>query len=285
MDIRAYCLKHCPGLDAAIQKQNHLEAVHQLREFAFKLVPWSSHGIRSEALCGKRPWEIDFQDLVQLIIQREIGLLCGGAAHFLNKLYQCFGYDSIQYSIGNKEGYNHAAVLVGVCDLSKKAHVLVFEDPTRNQSFHLQGDASLEGYHFLNVVGALRDERPDDVCSTGSADALRTVVYPAETRAEFLTWFYHLSGTGGFRYEETPQSHTKIVTFEKPAEGFRHRSKDFPEAVEYLSRVLKRAPSRCSLDEYLRFPLFRTSFKSSEYETQAKQWLDPLRDATECRYA
>lgn len=89
-----------------------MQQVNYLRTFAYTEADLGFGEVNTEQMFGQQP--LTLGQYYYLFHNDLAGVYCGGAAQFLNLLYQHFGFESCIYDMGGNNGNSHMSTLVKV---------------------------------------------------------------------------------------------------------------------------------------------------------------------------
>ena len=171
---------------AAFSKETReFERVGLLRQWVAETADWAGDVCRLDEEAGFRFFERDAPDLFAAFLDDRGGVLCGGRAWALRRLYDMLGYEAYTYDMGVPGATTHTVVLVRVTH--GDARVLTVQDPTYDVTFTRADGAPLD---FIEMLTLLKKRRLDDVRAlegkAGESDFLAPAGYVVPGNSPFL---------------------------------------------------------------------------------------------------
>ncbi|MHC4697377.1 MAG: hypothetical protein ACYTFA_11590 [Planctomycetota bacterium] len=269
-------LQQVHGLVDAFEREDHRASLAMLRDYVYRTVVWSNDGLRLNHYCGGDLRRLTLEEIVRLFEAREIGVLCGGTAVFLAKVYEQFGYHASWFDYGIPGVSTHVVTVVTVPTECGPRPVI--QDATFNSTPALSGTADPSFFDVLQCVAA---GRADGIALNKGAVQPRTVCF-----------------------SDTPQGHANIAEYtdagillEKPVRiisglsgsGLFYARGDLDFHTSYLrrnggpirarlSKELDKPENKCNVLELMLFPLQLPVFKDTKLRERTQELVQLFND-------
>ncbi len=164
-------IKEVPELRQSLSDKEHIKTTTLLREYVYNHIVWSNDGLQLHNYCDGNVSNLSVSQINFLFNTREIGVLCGGVATYLSKIYELFGYHSSIYNYGIPDISTHVTTVVTVP--VNGVMEIVVHDATFNLSYVIQktGDRS-----FINIMNLLIEGRNKDI-EIKKGDVKEKIIY------------------------------------------------------------------------------------------------------------
>ncbi len=169
--------------------------VDAIRQYAYESHVWSNDGLNLGAYCQNDLDELPVQQIDALFGAREIGVLCGGVATFLAKLYRLLDYDASTYNYGISAELTHVTTVVIVPIEGRQE--LIIEDATFNLTYRVQNGPR----DLREVFAAIMKGRFEEVCLEKGVQKARSA-YFSESKGVASQAFEYYRNNGVIRGEK-----------------------------------------------------------------------------------
>lgn len=165
--IRERIVSETTGLAAALSAKREVEIIRLLRRWAAANIDLNEKGTSYWLKLDRNNRTLG--NMLYLFDQNLLGVYCGDASRFLQKIYTLFGFESIFYDSGVyfrdpdfidlNEGYTHVIILVLIIHENKE--LWVAEDVLFDTEYRLPGEEVSDFAKVLAEIGSSPHRRID----------------------------------------------------------------------------------------------------------------------------
>lgn len=285
-ELRSHILTEIPFLAKALNEYDHFLATTLLRDYAYRHHVWSNDGLNLKLFCGIQC------DLMQLAVPqiqflfacREIGVLCGGVAIYLAKLFQLFGYDASIFNYGIPEASTHVTTVVALPTAND--YELVIQDATFNFTYHVQDTGERD---LLRVVQRIMDGKSETI-GIIKGKIMERMIHFGNNNDVMKEALQYYKENNVLLEDPVPCSSLLTNTMITLARGdldfhtsyLRRRQ---IQVLKALSEKLNVTQDRCNVLELMLFPLELPSFRATTLQSKIngiKAMLNSFRKPRKC---
>ena len=262
-EFKASVVKEMGSYEDAVRKQDFRLATDLIRAYVSRHILWSDDGLNINVFAKNGLEELPVEQIQFYFDSKEIGVTASGAALFLQKLYQLFGFDAATYEYGIPGICQHAHTLVLIPD--KNGVVIVAQDPVFNLSYAVPNN---ENRNFVDVLDSL---------SRGKANEIRVLQFPVREknvsllnddngRATMHKYIEEGLLNGTTVGNESGLTSTQIISAKADLSFSESYLKRFGSAIySTLATQMDKPATECNPLELIIFNLRRTQFKDDNF--------------------
>lgn len=152
MDLYNDILQKIGTIEGFIKNRNYLDISISLREYVYNNIIWGNDGLN---LSNYDYYNMNANEIFDLIQKGEISFLCGGTSIYLNKIYEMFGLKSEIYNFGINGVTTHVVTLVDINNIG-----IIIQDASFNFTYtDKEGNILV----FNELMKKIKDKKFDDI--------------------------------------------------------------------------------------------------------------------------
>jgi len=149
-ELKENIIEEVPGLSRSILSKDHLSVTTLLREYVYNHIIWSNDGLQIKNYCEGDISRLSVSQISFLFNTKEIGVLCGGVAVYLKKIFELFGYAASTFNYGIPGVSTHVTTLVLIP--ARGQNELIFQDATFNLTYRIKGTESRNYFELMENI-------------------------------------------------------------------------------------------------------------------------------------
>jgi len=267
-ELKFNIIEELPELYVSLSNNEHIKITKLLREYVYNHIIWSNDGLQIRKYCNGSISKLTAPQISYLFANKEIGVLCGGVATYLAKIYNLFGYESSTFNYGIPGVSTHVVTVVLVQE--NNVDKLIFQDATFNFTYLVNNREC----SFFEIFKLLMESKAQDIIIEKGNISEKVIYFSNNNCGRENIRIYKESGILNEEpvLDKTMLSNKTIFRANGDLDFHssylrRHES----EILNVLSEELDKSIDKCNVLELMLFPINMPLFQDKILQLQINE--------------